>query len=71
MPKIPEPCLCGADDCPRCYPEIRRQMKRRRRMLSEREIEDGDYEPPEPDDPVGIMADKHDRYWLRLEMGEA
>lgn len=18
-----EPCLCGADDCPRCYPELR------------------------------------------------
>jgi hypothetical protein len=21
--RIPEPCLCGADDCPRCFPLTR------------------------------------------------
>ena len=25
--KTPEPCLCGATDCPRCYPLNRRQAK--------------------------------------------
>lgn len=20
--RVAEPCLCGAEDCPRCYPEI-------------------------------------------------
>lgn len=23
--KIKEPCMCGADDCPRCYPNRRRR----------------------------------------------
>ena len=25
--QTPEPCLCGAEDCPRCYPLNRRQAK--------------------------------------------
>jgi hypothetical protein len=25
-----DPCLCGAEDCPRCYPEIGRRERLRR-----------------------------------------
>lgn len=25
-----EPCMCGADDCPRCYPEIGEEQRRQR-----------------------------------------
>ena len=28
--RLPEPCLCGADDCPRCYPEILDDERRAR-----------------------------------------
>lgn len=28
MPRFPEPCLCGTEDCPRCHPE--RNPKRKR-----------------------------------------
>ncbi len=28
MSLIPEPCLCGADDCTRCFPECDRKSIR-------------------------------------------
>lgn len=27
MPRFPEPCLCGAPDCPRCFPLTWRRAK--------------------------------------------
>lgn len=33
---MPEPCLCGATDCPRCFPALR--------------VKDTDYDPDPEDD---------------------
>ena len=31
----PGPCLCGADDCPSCYPGVRTDRERRRQAREE------------------------------------
>jgi hypothetical protein len=46
---FPEPCLCGATDCPKCYPGC------------DRESDDEEEQEIEPDDPPEPSEDDLDR----------
>lgn len=53
-----EPCLCGAEDCPRCFPELR--------------VKDTDYDR-EPDDewPDDAAADRAAMRWHDMRERQA
>jgi len=44
-----EPCMCGARDCPRCYPFDWRQHAHE--PEDNEELEREEYEPEPPDEP--------------------
>lgn len=49
--RIPEPCLCGAPDCRRCFPGSWRQAKREIEMEDMTDEEREAYESgPDPDE---------------------
>lgn len=38
MIDCPEPCMCGADDCPKCHPEIAITTRMRKKNIKEKKM---------------------------------
>ena len=56
-----EPCLCGAPDCRRCFPQNFRRTRMGRYVYIDPDAEPDDYEPDdEPDPDADPDADEPD-----------